>query len=353
MQFAFPYKAHRQAGIPISGETWQDQTYADQDLVGVIFSECKFVNLHLVRIDFSKCIFNSCYFDKCTFTDCTLYQTQLASCTGTEIVISGGVLEEAVVSEMNLRLLVIRQLAWRLVIAESEIDILRFQDAGLEQNQMTLSGCTLQRLEAVGAHWLDGMAVKLDLSICEFGEAEFERTGFVRANATDLDLSRLKFRSCNLYQSNLSRARIRHAESSIFAECQLTEANLMQAILNGSLFVKAKAEGARFDGASLNNALFPEATLTGASFAGATAISSVFNEADLTDANLAQTDATSAIFRHANLTGANVDGASFVTAQLHGAEGNLDGADTTGSQGTIEWRAEREREAMDAMKGSG
>lgn len=349
-QFAFPHSAHRQAGIPISGETWQDQTYSDQDLAGVVFHECGFVNLRLARMDFSKCIFNSCRFDNCTFSDCTLLQIQMAKCTGTEIVISGGVLEDVTFSEITLQLLTVRQSSSRLTIAESEVDVLIFQDGGLEQHQMTLSGCMFSRLEAIGGHWLDCMAVKLDLSNCVFGKAQFERTGFIQINAADLDLSELKFISCNLYQSNLSRARFRHAESSIFAECQLTDADLKRGLLNGCLFSRIKAEGARFDGASLNSAMFPEAILSGASFAGATALNSVFNEADLTDTNFAQTDATGGVFRYARLNGANVDGASFVNAQLHGAEGNLDSADTTGAQGTIEWRAEREREALDSMK---
>ena len=74
-------------------------------------------------------------------------------------------------------------------------------------------------------------------------------------------------------RAELSEARVRRAEKSIFAECQLVSTN------------------------------FEEAILAGASFEGAHAPRSVWSDADLRDANLARLHAEGATFRNASLAG--------------------------------------------------
>lgn len=347
MQFAYPYEAHRQAGVPVMGEEWRDDIFFDQDMAGVIFQGCRFVNVRLERVDFSKCVFVECVFEVCGFADCSLYQTQFTDCKGSRVEVAGGTLEETTVAQTELERLEVSREGRMLVLSESAIEHLRFRDGGLDQRQITLSGCAFGRLEALGAHWRDGLASELDFSACEFGDGRFERTAFVKAAAAGLDLSRLDFNACNLYRGDFRGARLRRAGASIFAESLLEEADLRRASLDGALFAKVKADGARFDGASLNGALFPEASLAGASFEGASAREGIFSGADLSGANLARMDAASGVFRNTRLDGANVDDASFVSAQLHGVEEkHLDGADTRGAASTVEWRAEREREAL-------
>ncbi len=351
MKLRYPFEAHRQAGIPVAGESWRDENYTDEDLAGVVFHECELVNLRMRRVDFSMCIFNACRLENCAFVDCTLSQTQFAACTGSSFAIVGGVLNATTFSESKLDRLEIAQAGDSLAIAECDIGHLCFRDGGVEQQRISISGGGFGRLEAPDARWQDGMANELDLSVCEFGNGRFERTSFVKARAAGLDLSRLDFLSCNLYQSDFTGARLRRAESAIFAECDLADADLRRASLGGALFAKARAEGARFDGANLNGAMFPEAALARASFENASAVSSIWSETDLTEANLAGMDASSGALRHARLSGANVDDASFVSAQLHGIEEeDLIGANTLGAQRTVEWRAEREREALKPPK---
>ena len=351
MQLNYPFEGHRQAGIPVSGESWRDEVYADEDMAGVIFNECEFTGVRMSRIDFSMCVFNACRLENCVFVDCTLRQTRFIVCGGTSVVIVGGSVDSAIFSQAKLERLEVRQAGEALNIAECEIGHLSFHDSGLEQRRITLSGGPLGRLEAPGARWRDGMANELDLSVCEFGDGRFDSTSFVYVSAAGLDLSRLDFRACNFYRSDFSGARLRRAGSSIFAECALTGADLRRASLDGALFAKASAGEARFDGASLNGALFPEADLSRASFEDAAAVSSTWTEADLTGANLAGMDAAGGVFRNARLSGANVDGASFAGAQLHGIEEeDLIGADTAGAQRTVEWRAEREREALNPKR---
>jgi len=345
MQFEYPYEAYREAGIPVTGEAWRDCLYEGEDLRGVMFHECKFVNLHLKRMLFDQCLFNACRFEACSFDQCQLGRTQFASCEGSGFSVAGGGFDEAIMTESRFDWLSVHVGCRQLTVAESRVGRLNFLDEGIEQDKLTLSGCEIGRMDAGGARWRDGMAVGLDLSVCVFGDALFERTCFIRTAGGGVDLSRMSFQSCNLYQSDFSRARIRRAESSIFAECVLADTDLVSAELNGALFAKARAPNARFDGAKLRGAMFPGAMLADASFEGASAPLSVWNDADLTGANLRNLDAAQASFRHARLAGAEVDGASLTVADLHGVEETLVGADLTGARRTVEWRAELEREA--------
>ncbi|MXZ33122.1 MAG: hypothetical protein F4Z20_07235, partial [Gammaproteobacteria bacterium] len=72
----------------------------------------------------------------------------------------------------------------------------------------------------------------------------------------------------------------------------------------------------------------------------------VWREADLGGANLAGLDAFRGIFRNANMDGAEVSGASFACADLHGVKQSLEGADTREARGTLDWRAELERQSL-------
>ena len=117
---------------------------------------------------------------------------------------------------------------------------------------------------------------------------------------------------------------------------------MVEASLKGALFAKAQAPGARFDPARVEQAIFADAALARASFAGALATLSVWTGADLTSANLQGVRAARGIFRNAKLKDANLAGADLTETDLHGVSEVLDGADTSGSRGTVDWRAERE-----------
>ena len=152
----------------------------------------------------------------------------------------------------------------------------------------------------------------------------------------------MRFNACNLYQSTFRRARLRQGEGSIFAECELEKADFVEASLQGALFAKAQAPKARFDRARIEQAIFADAALPEASFAGALATQSVWTDADLTGANLEGVNAFRGVFRNAKLQEASVLGANLTETDLHGVAAVLDGADTRGARGTVDWRAERE-----------
>ena len=347
MPFRDPYGAHRIAGIPLVGDTWRDMTVANEDLAGVIFQNCTFERVRFESVDLFQTMFVNSRVEDCVFDGCRLLQTRWVQCEGSGFAVTAGEageLAEALFSEVRFAQLTIRRPGRQVVFGESAIDRIQFDGDGCRQDQLTFSGCTFGRFLAENAAWNNAGAVEFDFDACELAGAIFEHSCFIRAAASGCDLGAVSFVSCNLYQSDFSEARIRRAEGSIFAECELENADFREGVLDGALFSKVNAPGARFDGAQLKEAMFPKAVLTGASFAGATAPRGVWTDANLADASLERLNAPWAILRNASFAGANVSGACFVNADLHGVQESLDGADLRDARGTVDWRAEREAE---------
>ena len=344
MDFSFPFDAHRRAGIPMQGQTWSRARYRDEDLATMVFEGCTFEEVVFERIDLRQTAFANCRFDGCRFEDCQIGATLFGKCEGSGFTIVGGLLTESVVADSRFEWLVIEQTGFQLTLSESRFGRLAFNGDGTRQRSLTLSGMELDSLTAENAVWTDATLVGLALAVCRLDGGEFERTSFIRAEGQGLDLGKLTFRSCNLFQSNFSDGRIASAESCIFAESVVEGIDCTGAELSGALFANARADGARFDRANLAGALFPDASLRGASFQDAVAPKSVWTGADLTDARLQRLFAAESIFRNARLAGVDVTGASFVSADLHGIEESLDGADTRDARGTLPWRAEVEGE---------
>ena len=122
-----------------------------------------------------------------------------------------------------------------------------------------MSGCDIAAVAMDNARWSNCSLVGIELGACSLDKAEFERCCFIRAVGNGVDLRGVRFRSCNLYQGEYRNARIREAEGSIFAECELAGADLIEANLKGCLFAGSKAPGARFERAVLDGAMFPKA----------------------------------------------------------------------------------------------
>ncbi len=342
MEFKDPVGAHQKAGIPLLGREWRDETIADDDVSGVIFQDCVFEDVRFERVAFEQTMFLQCRLIDCAFADAKLVNTRLVGCEGAGFHATGGELQDIALSECRFEALDFRQRALRLVLAESRVERLAFSGAGSQQDTLTISGCEFGHVEAENAVWHGVSAVDVDLRGWTMPNAEFNRCCFIRASADEADLSSVRFNACNLYQSSFRGTRLRRGEGSIFAECDLEEADLVEASLAGALFAKCRAPKARFDRAQIEQAIFAGAALAGASFAGALATQSVWTDADLTGANLDRASAFRGVFRNAELKDASVVGANLAEADLHGVSAPLDGADTNGARGTIDWRADRE-----------
>ena len=340
--FKDPYGAHRQAGIPLVGATWSDTEFEQDDVAGVIFTDCVLERVRLTATSLWQTMFVNCRLDDCEFVDCRVFRTQWVECTGSGFRIAGGELSEALFSGNKLRTLTLEQSGRQVVLAENEIGRVAFNADGCAQEALTVSGCSFESVAAENVEWRGCTAVEADLSAWSLSGARFRNCSFIKAAGDGLDFSDVRFERCNLYQASFREARIREAPGSIFAECCCDGADFAGAELDGALFAKTQAAGARFGGARLNNAMFPDATLTGADFSGALARQSVWTGADLTGANLERLDAWRSTFRNAVLDDASVLNASFVEADLHGVEAPLVGADLRDSRGTVPWRAERE-----------
>ena len=344
MAFRNPFAAHRNVGIPISGRTLRDHCVDGDDLAGMIFQDCVFERVRFRGVNLWQTTFVGCRLDECEFESCNLVQTRWADCRGAGMTLTHGDLEEAVVTQSRFARVRIRQQGRQLVLAESEIEQLIFDEQGSVQQTLTMSECTFGELVAESARWADASTVQLNFAPCRLDGARFERCSFLRAEGRGADVSTVAFRMCNLYRSRFEQAKFRDAEGVIFAECSLESADFEEASIVRSMFSKVEARNARFDRARMAGALFPGADLRGASFAGAHAPNSVWTEAVLDEADLARLRAPASVFRNASLHGADVNGADLSDADLHGVEGDLNGANLEGARGTVEWRAKLERE---------
>ncbi|MXY54117.1 MAG: hypothetical protein F4Y86_16540 [Gammaproteobacteria bacterium] len=341
-EFANPFEAHRNVGIPMQEKTWQDHQFSDEDWAGMTMMGCVFERVAFLSINLLQTMFVECRFVDCTFEDCQIVGTNLTACTGTGFRIRDGACRELMLSDCTLDEVRFEQSGQQLVLAGCRIGDVRFADAGLSQEIPTISDCEIGNLHAANAMWSDASAAGADLSLWDIAGASFRRCSFIRAAAEGVDLTKVEFVSCNLFQSRLRGARFRAVEECIFSECNLDDADFQDARAAGSLYSKSQARGCRFDAASIEGALFPETDLTAASFTAANAPNSVWVDANLTDANLERLSARLGTFRNACLQGASLLGCDMREADLHGVQGDLRAADTRDARGSVEWRAERE-----------
>lgn len=343
VEFANPLGAHRDAGVPVQGRTYAGDRFVGENWTEMTFVECVFEGVAWDSVNLARTTFANCRFVDCAFRDCRVEGTQWVSSTGTVLRIAGGICYGPLLSECEFEEGHFEQAGMQVTVAQSRFGKLHFVGDGLEQDILTLSDVEIGALHAPGASWRDASVVGGDLRKWEVDGASFVRCSLLRATGEGVDLSRVSLDSCNLYQAQLPGAKFGAVDRTLFGECDLTGADFRDARAAGSLFAKVTAHGARFDRAVLSAALFPEADLSGASFEAAHAPASVWVGADCTDANLVRLSARNGTFRQAKFAGAAVGDADLRDTDLHGVEGDLSMADTRGSRGSIEWRAEREK----------
>lgn len=345
MDYKNPFDAHRNVGIPIVAATYSDQTFQNDDLTLVTFSKCVFTKVRLEQMNCHQTMFVECRFDDCVLNDCQMNYVQWVKCTGSGLEISGGSVSDLLFSEDKFDRLTFNQSGYQMVFNDTTVKRVAFNGAGCNQDQMLISNCDFAEVLAENANWKSSSIVEIDLRTWSLANAKMEACNFIQAKASEFDFSSVRLKKCNLYKSDLRKAKIRWAEESIFAECNLEAVDCVGAHLKGALLSKASAPQGRFDQANLEGALFPKAILTGASFMSAEATHSVWSDADMTDANLEGLNAYRGCFRNTILDGANVTNARLVEADLHGVTATLEDADTRDARGTVEWRAEIEKEA--------
>ncbi len=153
-----------------------------------------------------------------------------------------------------------------------------------------------------------------------------------RCDLVDANLEEANLEGADLVMANLVRANLKGAN--------LARANLEGATLKGADLVSANLGRANLEGADLENAYLEGADLVRADLANANLEGADLMRADLVRANLEGADLVRADLKGAKLTGADLEGANLKGANLEGAdlEGtNLQGVDFEGAnlKGTI------------------
>ena len=340
-----PVAAHRNAGIPVSGRSWTDYSADGDDLASVIFERCAFTRVRFERTGFMGAIFVDCRFDECTFHDCDLERTQWVECRGALVRISGEATRcvQSTFVSCAFDALEIGASCDRLVVAESTVVLLAFSGSGLSQHAPTFSKLDVERFDARGARWHYASALEAPLASWFIEGASFEGSAFIEADAAGADLSTVSLQRCSFHKSSFDRAVVRSALGSIFSSCTLSGLDATEATLEGALFERVDCEGARFERARLEGAMLVRSRWRSCDFSGAVAPGSAWVGSTFTGCSLRALRAPLSSFRGCVFDDTDATGAFLERADLHGVEGSLAGADLTGCQGTIEWRAERER----------
>lgn len=341
-----PVGAHRNAGIPVSGRTWSDFSADGDNLASVIFERCTFIRVRFRRTGFAGAMFVDCRFDGCTFHDCDLERTQWVECRGAHVAITGEATRcvQGTFVSCTLDALEIGASADRLVVAESTIARLAFAGPGLSQHAPTFSKLGVERFDARGARWLYASALEAPLASWSIEGASFERSAFIESDAAGADLGTVRLERCSFHKSSFERAVVRSAPGSIFSSCALSGLDATEAALEGAVFERADCDGARFERARLAQAMLVESQWRSCDFTGASAPGSAWVGSAFSGCSLRGLRAPLASFRGCVFDDTDASGAMLERSDLHGVEGSLAGADLTGCQGTVEWRAERERE---------
>ena len=340
-----PVAAHRNAGIPVSGQSWTDFSADGDDLASVIFTRCTFTRVRFERTGFMGTMFIDCRFDECTFHDCDLERTQWVECRGSHVGITGEATRcvQSTFVACTLDTLEIGASADRLILAESTVASLAFSGPGLSQHAPTFSKLDVERFDARGARWLYASALEAPLASWSIEGASFEGCAFIEADAAGADLSTVRAERCSFHMSTFERAVLRSAPGSIFSSCALTGLDATEAALEGALFERVECEGGRFERARLERAMLVRSHWRSCDFSGAVAPGSAWVGSTFAECSLRSLRAPLSSFRGCVFDGTDATAAVLERSDLHGVEGSLAGADLTGCQGTVEWRAERER----------
>jgi uncharacterized protein YjbI with pentapeptide repeats len=180
-----------------------------------------------------------------------------------------------------------------------------------------------------------GECARCDLMDANLEEANLEGVEIARANLKSANL-----KSANLVQSDLEGTNLETADliGANLGRANLQGANLNNSYLEGADFIRANLANANLEGADLMRADLVRASLEGAdllraSLEGANLVRANLEGADLARANLKGANLGGANLEGANLKGANLEGVDLTGANIEGAI--LDGANLKGAIGYL------------------
>ena len=344
-EFADAQGAHRAAGIPVTGRTWRDARFEGEALAGVVFDRCRLERVTLARCDLSGAIFSECAFEALRLEGCTLDATHWVRTRGDRLTLTGEgpPLQQTSFVECAIEQLEVRAPGERLVIAEGRYGTVTFAGAGVRQEAPTLSKADIARVDARGARWRYASALGADLARWALEEAELERCALIDAQADGVDWSQTVLRRCNLHRAHIERATLRSAPGSIFSSVTMRDIDARGAALEGAMIESSQLERVDLEGAGLERSVIAHSRVAECRLGRARAEGCAWTQSAFIECDLRDVEAPNASLRGSRLEDTATQGANLRGCDLHGVDGALAGARREGAQGTIAWRAERER----------
>ena len=337
--------AHRDAGIPVAQRTWTGARFEGEALAGVVFDRCRLDRVTLAGCDLRGAIFNECVFESTRLEECTIDATHWVRARADTLRIVGerSPPMHASFVECAIEHLEVRAAGERLVIAEGRYATVTFAGAGVRQEAPTVSKADIGRVDARGARWRYASALKADLGRWALEGAELEQCALIETRAHGVDWARTTLRRCNLHRASIEGATVRDAAGSIFSQCAMRDIDARAAVLDGVMIERSHLERVDLAQARLEQSVIAHSTLEACALTAAKAARSAWTRSTFVGCDLSEVDAPRASLRSSRLEDTATKGANLRGGNLHGVEGRLEGSDREGAQGTIEWRAERER----------
>jgi uncharacterized protein YjbI with pentapeptide repeats len=212
------------------------------------------------------------------------------------------------------------------VLAWAELSGARFNSAKMKET--CLGAANLTNAEIKDADLTEGVLSKGNLTGTDFSGAILDKVELMEATFHNTNLSNTSLNEAIFLETDFSGADFSGADltGSNFLKPKLDRVNFTGAKAESVNFIEASCEKAVFKDADLTNARFPQnANFKGADFSGAVLDSANLMEADLTDssfvkASLNNANLMKAKFTNADLTGITARKANFMKADLSDAK---------------------------------
>jgi uncharacterized protein YjbI with pentapeptide repeats len=196
-----------------------------------------------------------------------------------------------------------------------------------------LTGADLDDLDFVGVDLSGAFLECARMRRCDLSDANLRDAVLTRADLTGARLARVNLTGANLGGATLHRAWCEGADftRAVLAKTALTEATLRGAAFSEADLVEAVFHGANLEGLNAERLLFMKTDLSGVNFRGATLPQAVFLECALVEADLTGATMVGATLQAARAAGLRAQGATLTN--LRCVEGcDLTRADLRGAK---------------------
>ncbi len=289
------------------GESFENQNLSGLDLSRLTLKGLDFSGANLSQANLKDSVIADCNFTGANLTAANLTQVDAVQANLTSAALTGATLEKANLTHADLTAANLAGTSLTgAILDEALLENANLTDAVLDQAsaretlfiKADLTRARLRHSQCPQADFTASTINHCDFSNSNLQEACLEKVTGKLVNVSGADVRKLRAAGAELPAANLQQVK---GGESIWAQANLTGADLRHAQLGGATLTSASLERANFSAANLRSARLNKANLTGAL---------------LVHANLFQCSLEKANLTGADLSGANAYGAEFLDSIL-------------------------------------